>query len=108
MLLTFNTPYASSLQQYVTLSNNLVVNLLAVRPEYQRKGIGSLLLEHGLALADRDCARTYIEASQYGFPLYKKYGWVEFDAIVVDTKPHGGNGLESTMLMWREPHPLKN
>ena len=92
----------------MTLSNNLVVNLLAVRPEYQRKGIGGLLLEHGLALADRDGARTYIEASQKGLPLYKKYGWVEFDAVVVDTKPYGGNGLESTMLMWREPQPLKN
>lgn len=53
--------------------------------------------------ADRDGARTYIEASQNGFPLYKRLGWVEFDAVVVDTMPFGGRGLEPTRLMWREP-----
>ena len=92
----------------VMLSSRLVVNILAVRPDYQRKGLGGLLLEQGLALADRDGARTYIEASVKGFSLYKKYGWKEFDEVVVDTRPYGGQGLESTKLMMREPQPLKN
>jgi GNAT superfamily N-acetyltransferase len=103
----FNAPYFSN-SHGVILSNRLVVNILAVRPEYQRKGLGGLLLEHGLALADRDGARTYIEASKKGFPLYKKYGWKEFDEVVVDTRPYGGLGLEVTKLMMREPQPLKN
>jgi GNAT superfamily N-acetyltransferase len=84
------------------------VNILAVLPEYQGKGLGGLLLKHGLVLADRDGARTYIEASKKGFPLYKKYGWKEFDEVVVDTRPYSGQGLESTKLMMREPQPLKN
>ena len=88
------------------LINKPVVNILAVRPEYQRKGLGGLLLKEGLALADRDSARTYIEASQKGFPLYKKYGWKEFDEVLVDTRPYGGNGLESTKMMRREPQPV--
>jgi GNAT superfamily N-acetyltransferase len=103
----FNAPYPSNLYG-VMLSNRLVVNILAVLPEYQGKGLGGLLLKHGLVLADRDGARTYIEASKKGFPLYKKYGWKEFDEVVVDTRPYSGQGLESTKLMMREPQPLKN
>ena len=62
----------------------------------------------GLKLADRDGAKTYIEASLKGRGLYRKFGWREFDAIVVDTRPYGGNGLESTLCMMREPFGVTN
>jgi GNAT superfamily N-acetyltransferase len=84
-----------------------VVNILAVRPEYQRKGLGAMLLEDGLALADRDGCKTYIEASAKGLGLYLKYGWKEIDEVKVDTRPYGGHRIESTKCMMREPQPPK-
>lgn len=89
------------------LSAIVVMNILAVRPEYQRKGLGAMLLEVGLAAADRDGAKTYIEASKKGYHLYLRYGWREFDAIVIDTKPYGGEGPEPTKCMMRDPQPVQ-
>lgn len=83
------------------------MNILAVRPEYQRKGLGGMLLEHGLALVDRDGRKTYIEASAKGLGLYLKYGWKEIDEVKVDTRPYGGHKIESTKCMMREPQPPK-
>jgi GNAT superfamily N-acetyltransferase len=67
----------------------VVVNILAVRPEYQRKGLGGMLFEDGLALADRDSCKTFIKASAKGLGLYLKYGWKEIDEVKVDTRPYG-------------------
>lgn len=83
------------------------MNILAVRPDYQRKGLGAMLLEDGLALADRDGCKTYIEASAKGLGLYLKYGWKVIDDIKVDTRPYGGHSVDSTKCMMRDPQPLK-
>jgi hypothetical protein len=66
-----------------------------------------MLLEDGLALADRDGCKTYIEASAKGLGLYLKYGWKEIDDVKVDTRPYGGHSVESTKCMMRDPQPLK-
>ena len=73
-------------------------------PQYQRKGLGSLLLAEGLALVDRDGARTYIEASPNGLQLYQRYGWKLIDEILMDMTPYGGNDVASEKLMMRAPH----
>jgi hypothetical protein len=39
--------------------------------------------------------------------LYLRYGWREFDAIVIDTKPYGGEGPEPTKCMMRDPQPVQ-
>lgn len=79
------------------------MNLLAVRPEYQRKGLGSMLLAPVLELADKDNAKTFIQASALGIGLYLKHGWVEVDEIVMDFSPYGGAKQTKTALLVREP-----
>ncbi len=80
-----------------------VLHLLIVLPSYQRQGLGTMLIREGLAAADRDNARTYIEASHMGLGLYKKFGWKEVDDIVIDMRPHGGTGIASEKCLMREP-----
>ncbi len=58
-------------------------------------------------MADADGRRTYIEASKKGLKLYERYGWVRVDAVVMDTLPLGGEGIEETVLLIREPKPKK-
>ena len=82
---------------------NLVLHLLVVHPSYQRQGLGSLLIREGLAAADRDIARTYIEASPAGLELYKRHGWVQVDEIVLDMSLYGGHGMANERVMMREP-----
>jgi ribosomal protein S18 acetylase RimI-like enzyme len=52
--------------------------MLAVMPEYQRMGIGSILLDEGLREADRRGLQSMLGASPYGIGLYRKHGYVEF------------------------------
>ena len=84
-----------------------VMNILAVHPDYQRKGLGGRLLEPVLKQADKEGRKTYIEASKKGIGLYKKLGWVEVDEMLIDTRPHGGDIIERTAFMMRDPQPVK-
>ncbi len=62
-----------------------------------------MLIREGLSAADRDKARTYIEASPKGLGLYQKFGWKQIDDIVIDMRPHGGTGMASEKCLMREP-----
>ncbi len=79
------------------------LNILAIHPDHQRKGIGSAFIRKGLDDADRDDARTYIEASVAGLPLYLKFGWKEIDKIVVDVGKIDGRGLATEVCLMRAP-----
>ena len=81
----------------------VVLHVLAVAPTHQRQGLGGLLIGHGLKFADKDKARTYIEATAAGIGLYKRWGWKEVDEVLLDMRPHGGDDIVSTKLMFREP-----
>ena len=62
-----------------------------------------MLIAEGLADADRDNARTYIEASPAGYGLYLRHGWKLVDEIVIDTSMYGGRGVATEKLLLREP-----
>jgi GNAT superfamily N-acetyltransferase len=79
------------------------MEILAVHPAYQRRGLGSQMLEPILGLADREGRKVYIEASKKGVGLFRQYGWVKVDALLLDTRPYGGESIEETELMIREP-----
>ncbi|KFY96612.1 hypothetical protein V500_02403 [Pseudogymnoascus sp. VKM F-4518 (FW-2643)] len=66
-------------KKWVEEENMYLMGLLATDPEFQGKGCGTMLLRHGLELADREGRRAYIEATPAGLPLYKKLGWVVVD-----------------------------
>lgn len=53
----------------------LDMELLLTHPDYQGKGCGSMILRHGLELADRDQLPCYIDSSSMGKALYEKLGW---------------------------------
>ena len=70
------------------------LSTLAVLPQYQRRGIGVMLLEDGLKRADEAGLQTVLGASPAGLGLYKKYSFVE--QIVMDLnlwEYDGGAGL---------------
>ncbi|KAK0730199.1 hypothetical protein B0H67DRAFT_475633 [Lasiosphaeris hirsuta] len=74
----------------------LYLNVLATTPKYQRLGAGSALLRWGTELADRLGLPSYLEASPYGYPAYKRHSYQ--DLVVIDfeiTKTWGLAKLES-------------
>ena len=73
------------------------LNLVAVDPQRQGQGVGSMLLEHVLERCDREETPTYLEAtSEGGKRLYERHG---FEALEPFTLP-GGPPLYP---MWRQP-----
>lgn len=62
-----------------------------------------MLIGEGLADADRNNARTYIEASPAGYDLYLRHGWKQVDEIVIDVGKYGGHGVATEKLLLREP-----
>jgi len=93
-------------RKYIELDKNYFLHALATLPEYERRGLGSLLLKHGMALADADGAKTYLEASPAGFPLYRRLGWTQIDQIVTDLGQYGGSGIRTSVCMIREPQKV--
>lgn len=74
--------------------------VLAVHPDYHRRGLGQLLLAEGLDAADAAEAQAFIEASDKGYWLYRKLGWEDVDELAVDV---GGGHVEKMALMIRQP-----
>jgi GNAT superfamily N-acetyltransferase len=53
----------------------LYCHVVAVHPEYQKKGIGRLLVEYGLGVARQAGLPVYVESSKDGLKLYEKTGF---------------------------------
>jgi predicted N-acetyltransferase YhbS len=74
--------------------NSIELNTLVVQPEYQRRGIGKMLVEDGLKEADRLGIQAVLGASKQGLGLYKTYGFTEFQAIEINLWEYeGGEGM---------------
>ena len=62
--------------------------LIGVDPAHQRKGYGSVLLEHALAQCDRDRTPAYLESSNpANIPLYQRHGFEIMGTIQVGSSP---------------------
>ena len=51
------------------------VELMGVSAEYQRQGVGAMLLKPGCDMADRDGVEAYVDASPAAAPLYERFGF---------------------------------
>lgn len=64
--------------------------MLGTHPDYRKRGAGSMLVQWGCDLADREGAAAYLDASKAGAPLYEKFGFV-------DHSPPGSESLVASM-----------
>lgn len=72
--------------------------LIGIDPQHQGKGLGGALLDHALALADRDGVPAYLESSNpRNIDLYERHGFERLGRIQ--------NGSSPTLVpMLRKPH----
>lgn len=83
-----------------------VLSLLGTHPKHERRGAGAMLIRWGLAQADGDQKRCYVDSSSLGYPLYKRCGFQEdVGEISVDLDQYGaeGVGVHKWVAMLREP-----
>ncbi|EEP76732.1 predicted protein [Uncinocarpus reesii 1704] len=82
---------------------HLLLASLVTHPEYQGRGIGSLLLKEGLAVADKHNIPAWLEASAAGYPLYKKFGFEDVEIFDMDLTKYGGKTVARSVAMVRQP-----
>lgn len=62
--------------------------LIGVDPAHQRKGYGSVLLQHALSQCDRDHVAAYLESSNpANIPLYQRHGFGILNTIQIGSSP---------------------
>lgn len=76
----FCKPLALSTEEN-SLMGEIVLEVLATHPEFQKKGVASRLLEWGCEKMDREGAEGYLDSSVMGKPVYEKFGWVAREEV---------------------------
>jgi GNAT superfamily N-acetyltransferase len=72
----------------------LLCTLLIVAPDFQRRGIGAMLFQDGLKVADEAGLQVILGASTQGVGLYKKCGCDEVGAVHTNLwEFEGGEGM---------------
>jgi GNAT superfamily N-acetyltransferase len=86
----------------------VVLKSLTVHPDYQRRGVGTMLMKWGVDEADRCVHSTqksltdmkrlgligYLESSKFGKGLYERFGYKPVRTIYFDPKPFGGTDID--------------
>lgn len=78
--------------------------VIVTSPQVQRRGVGTKLLEVGLREADAAGLQTVLAATPAGEPLYKRYGFLEYEVSSVslsDYEGGEGKGIASVVIMNR-------
>jgi GNAT superfamily N-acetyltransferase len=75
-------------------------HVMAVHPDYQRKGIGKLLMEYGISVAQQVELPIYIESSQDGVRLYEKMGCQQIKQPTDDKTKDSGGETELVLFVW--------
>lgn len=77
-----------------------MLNLLAVHPDCQRRGIGGALLKHGLEEAKKLGMPVWLEASPEGISLYKAHGFEIVEPVAWTLAEHGGTEEDGKVESW--------
>ena len=86
---------------YDVLKEYWLLGMLGVDPAYQRRGVGGIILKHGLNIAADEKVPVTLQASVVGRKLYQELGFVTIQSsTLVD-------GLEDMAAMLWEPPDLK-
>ncbi|KAL4930439.1 GNAT family N-acetyltransferase [Aspergillus undulatus] len=87
----------------VRLRRRVELETLVTHPEYQGKGVASALLQWGIDEADRLNLMVYLEATEAGKPLYKRFGFDTVHEMDFDAAEYGGIGKQRYTFMIRYP-----
>ncbi|KAL1953300.1 hypothetical protein VTO42DRAFT_3030 [Malbranchea cinnamomea] len=70
-------------ERWIAGRRHVYLQTIAVHPAHQRRGIGRLLMQWGLDVAERLNVPVYLEATYEGLPLYEKCGFLRLKEGVV-------------------------
>ena len=80
----------------------IAVEGLAVHPNWQHRGVGSMLVKKFLESVDADHAKCYVHSSRFGKSLYEKFGFKTMGVLAIDLQEFGDYEPYTTWDMQRE------
>lgn len=75
------------------------LHILVVRPEYQGKGAGRMMIRWGTERADGEGLPCYLDSTAVAKGVYERYGFREVDRLVLEGQDHGGKDLVESMMV---------
>ncbi|KAL6694022.1 acyl-CoA N-acyltransferase [Trichoderma pleuroticola] len=82
----------------------LVLDYLAVHPENQGKGIGTLLVQSGIKEAEKLGLDIFVLAFRYGWGVYGRLGFSVEQELIQDDSMYGGDGKYGVRYMiYKQP-----
>jgi GNAT superfamily N-acetyltransferase len=103
MVEAFGAKHGALKDKYLGGRAHVYLHVLMTRPGFQRKGVGTLALQWGVDQADALGLPAYIESSEQGAGLYKKFGFKEIDVSPFDGRDWGHHNQMKHIIMWRDP-----
>ncbi|APA15843.1 predicted protein [Sclerotinia sclerotiorum 1980 UF-70] len=71
---------------------DIMLDLCFVDPEYQKLGIGKMLLQWGIDIADKQSSKICLVSMPQARKFYETGGWVLRENLDIDLGAHGGSG----------------
>lgn len=94
--------------QVHTLYRDVPVHLhcptIAIHPEHQKRGIGAMLVRHGIGLSESESLPITLEATENGRGLYEKFGFRQFTTVQLGVEE--GKVVQVPVMLW-EPERCK-
>ncbi|KAF2674879.1 acyl-CoA N-acyltransferase [Microthyrium microscopicum] len=95
-------------KDYAIQRPNVSLDSLTVSPDFQRRGVGRLLMQWGMDKADKLGLENYLEASQAGKKLYESCGFRAIKEMQFDMRPWGVERTAIHAVMFRQPVQAKS
>ncbi|KAL8785419.1 MAG: hypothetical protein Q9195_008654 [Heterodermia aff. obscurata] len=93
--------------KYMAGKRHVWWNHLMVVPAFQRMGVGSTLLQHGLELLGANKVPIWLVTQMRGRAIYLKFGFEDVEVIDFDLSdfagPYQGFGIHRNICMVRQP-----
>lgn len=86
----------------------VLLNLLCIHQDFQRRGAGTLLVKRGMEIADELGLAVHLEASPAGFGLYRKLGFRQVEVGVIKAEDWDGDHDREYIAMVRETKASKS
>ena len=84
----------------------IALEYLTTHPDYWRQGVGSMLVQSGVRVADQYGMKTYVMSEPAGLKVYLNHGFTVVDEITVEYAQFGGTEPTTHHFLVREPVPM--
>jgi GNAT superfamily N-acetyltransferase len=74
------------LEKWTRGQRHMLCKALFTEPSFERRGMGSALVEYGNRLADEAGLPIFLQGSPFGYPIYKKHGFETVQYLDVDLR----------------------